>query len=432
MTGDFSAVPGDGRVGSAFWPVPIDIRACRFAALLAAILIYACFSSPTPDGFGFPELATGGLLALAVGPAGALAALWPRAGEAFWRKAGRWLLVYGLAVPVLNGLAAGHDFGLMIRDVVPFLFLLLPLFIEPLLSADASFRLPVTVAVAGAGLMFALRLLVPSFIAHGRVGFSALPDADPLYLANAPTVLFMAILGFGLSGQLMMEARGRLYPWLKAGGFALASMGCVVAMAAVEQRATVGLMAVALVCLWGIAFLRRPLRALIPFAAMLLVFLVFYEQLDWLARNLLLKTELVGFNNRPEEAAVVFRAVGRSIGSSLFGLGWGQTIADPAVGDVTVNYTHTMVTALWLKTGFAGAFLGLCYLGGIAARLWSLLWRKPVLCAALAAPMLIDVSLYASYKSLDFGLILMLIPLWAEPRSKLRTRPPVLYSGMAI
>jgi hypothetical protein len=39
-----------------------------------------------------------------------------------------------------------------------------------------------------------------------------------------------------------------------------------------------------------------------------------------------------------------------------------------------------------------------------------LVFREPVIGLALAAPIFIDVFLYASFKSLDFGLMLLLIP----------------------
>ncbi len=48
---------------------------------------------------------------------------------------------------------------------------------------------------------------------------------------------------------------------------------------------------------------------------------------------------------------------------------------------------------------------------------------RPLLAAAIAGPLLIDVSLYASFKSLDFGLVLLLIPLWASLPEKLRQKP---------
>ncbi len=399
----------------------------RFALLLAAIAVYACFSSPTPDDPGLAEGAVALLLALAIGPRQAVLSLLPPAGGALWRWAAWMLLLYGLTVPVLGGLMRGHDLALIVRDIIPFLFFTMPLFLADLLTARPSYAPAVTGAVALAGLAFALRLLVPSFIAYGHVGFSALPGEDPLYLANAPTVLFMTILALALAGQEM--GRGRLRSIVPVAAMTGAGMVCVLAMAAVMQRASLGLGMACLAALWALLFVRAPGRAMKAVLPLALVVLLLYPQFAALARHLLLKTSLVGFNNRPQEAALVFSMVGRHWADALFGLGWGQTIASPAVGDVTVNYTHTMPTALWLKTGLAGLTLAGLYVAGLSACLWRILWWAPVLCLAIAAPCLIDLTLYANYKSFDFGLMLMLIPLWASRVEKLRRPGQLLYAG---
>ncbi|MBU0858653.1 MAG: hypothetical protein KJ667_01830, partial [Alphaproteobacteria bacterium] len=50
--------------------------------------------------------------------------------------------------------------------------------------------------------------------------------------------------------------------------------------------------------------------------------------------------------------------------------------------------------------------------GAVARLLWPLLWARPLLAVALGVPLAIDTMLYASFKSLDFGLILLLLTLW--------------------
>ncbi len=395
-----------------------DFSLWRCYALFFAIIVYAWDSSPTPDHLGVAEIATGALMMIAIGWAGAgQALLFPFQG-AFWQLAGWMLLIYGFSIPLIGGVAAGHDIGLIIRDLIPFLYLLLPLFVTPLLMKRPSFIVPLTAAVAAAGIIFALRLIVPSFMEHGRVGFSALPNEDPLYLANAPTVLFTGILCMALAARQMMKAG--LSSIGGVGLFAFPALACFLAMAAAMQRATIGLAAMGLAFLWSVAFVRNPLRALIPLALVCMGLLILYEPVEGLMRQLVLKMSRVGFNNRVEEASLVFSMLQDSSWTVLFGCGWGQTVSSPAVGDVTVNYTHTMFTAFWLKSGLIGLALTGAYLGGLAACLWRMVWRYPVMAAALAVPCLIDVTLYASYKSLDFGLVLMLIPLWTGQQELLR------------
>jgi hypothetical protein len=400
----------------------------RPLCLLGAILIYGCFSSPTPDRFGRPELAVGALIALCVGPAGILQALSPPRRTELWRLAGWVLLVYGLTVPLATGIAAGHDPMLVLRDVIPFLFLLLPVFLVTLFEAQPRFILPLTVGAAGVGVLFALRLLVPSFIASQHIGLSALPELDPLYLANAPTVQLAAVAAIALAGKRVMDRPLYLRDWPETVALTVVGLLCLTAMAAVMQRATLGLAATGFLLLWGTAFVRQPLRALLPLAMAVALIAAFHVSLVSVVDHLAEKTALVGFNNRPQEAAAVFQALQGHPLAVVFGLGWGQTVASPAVGDVTVNYTHTLATALWLKAGLCGLVIAGFYFMGFAICLWRMLWRMPILSVALAVPFLTDITLYASYKSLDFGLLLTLIPLWASGPIKLRAPAPLVYA----
>jgi hypothetical protein len=399
----------------------------QFGLLALAIAVYGGFSSPTPDGFGWAEAAVALLLILAVGMRRAGMALAPQRRMPSLRFAGWMLLVYGLSVPVAGGIVRGHDAGLIIRDVIPFLFWLMPLFLAPLLMQRPSYAPVMTVCAGLAGAVFALRLLVPSFAAHHHVGFSTLPDNDPLYLANAPTVLFTAMMALVLAARAMR--RISVASVAAAAVYSLVGLACILAMAAVMQRASLGLGAVCLAGLWTGLFVRAPGWALRALAPVSLAGLLLYPQFIALAGHLAAKNALVGFNNRPQEAAMVLGMVGQRWSSVLFGLGWGQTIASPAVGDVTVNYTHTMATALWLKTGLAGLTLAGLYIAGLGLCLWRVFWAYPALGLAIAAPVLIDLTLYANYKSFDFGLMLTLIPLWASVAGRLRYPDGVVYAG---
>jgi hypothetical protein len=112
-----------------------DIQA---GLLVLAVAVYACFSSPTPDQPGWAEGAVAVLLVLAVGVRRAVLAFLPETRMPLWRLAGGLLLIYGFSVPVLNGLWRGHDMGLIMRDVIPFLFLTMPLFLAPLVTLRAA------------------------------------------------------------------------------------------------------------------------------------------------------------------------------------------------------------------------------------------------------------------------------------------------------
>lgn len=81
----------------------------------------------------------------------------------------------------------------------------------------------------------------------------------------------------------------------------------------------------------------------------------------------------------------------------------------PAVGGVRINYTHIFISRMVLKTGLAGLLLRCCLYFWILCHAGAALATRYGLFMTLAAPLMIDSVLYASYKWLDFGLLLLVI-----------------------
>jgi hypothetical protein len=379
----------------------------RHAALLVLAVVYGLWGSPTPQNFGWVEMAVGLSLVVAISPGRALQSLIKKP-DVSWLLAGQALLLYGLTIPVIGGLMAGHDPGLMLRDVIPFLFLLLPLFMADWRSDFVPAKKMVVGAVVFIGVAFGARV------------FSGGPGHDPLYLSIAPTVVFAAIFLAGLAGQFLFRAI-TLKSFIIAAGLMALALLPFAAMIMTVQRASLTLSALALGVLFLLACWRNPLRAAGPALLIVAMLILFGPVAGAVYDSLLLKQGLVGTNMRVQEAAAVFDAVGHSVWQVFFGKGWGATIASPAVSGVTVNYTHSLLTTYWLKTGMAGVFLLVLYLYGICAPLVRLLGKNPLLAVALAVPVVIDVILYSSFKSLDFGRIFLMIAMWAEPRPRLRS-----------
>ena len=391
-----------------------SISHLRCYALFAAIFLYGTFRSPTPDAIGWVEISVGALLVFASGFDVLTPFFRSSSQTAIWQKTGAALLIFGLSLPVLIGIASGNDPRLILRDVVPFLFLLLPIFLIAPFKKEPDFRWVLTFITATTGVFFASRVVLPFLFVRG--GFVMSAPADPAYMANAPTVLFAALFFAALSGRT-------LYASLKLRSVivSLFFLACVLfplaAMILIVQRAHVGLVALGLGLLLIGAFIRAPIRAMRPLFLLTLCALCVFPVMQQIGFHVLAKTESVGFNMRFEEAAAVLNALGDSLLSILFGHGWGATVASPAVGGVTVNFTHSLLTTYLLKTGFIGLCLTLAYLAALAWRLPTIFRRDPVIAIALTAPLIVDVLLYASFKSLDFGLILLLIAIWGQPHS---------------
>jgi len=387
----------------------------RFAALIGALWIYGLFSSPTPDDPGLAEALIGILLLVAALPG------LPGASGAPWRKAGLVFLFYGASLPLLIAAWNGNAPTAVLRDIVAFAFFLLPVFTADLFHGKTAEerRGWLVASVLFIGLCFAARVFLPLMESAADAAEWTRPP-DPFYFANAPSVLFCALYLCGAGGLRLTEGTAT-HRMAGATMIALSALP-VFAMAVITQRATMGYMALALTGLLMLALILRPARAAPLWLLTALALAAFSPSLGTLAGRLSLKTELVGANMRLEEARAVMDIVSGGGLSMLLGKGWGATFASPAVGGVIVNYTHNFLTALWLKTGLCGMAIGGFYIARFGLLLMPLSFRNPVAAAALAGPLLIDVFFYASYKSLDFGLILLMIPVFLAKGPKAGAR----------
>ncbi|PZQ45264.1 MAG: hypothetical protein DI551_07925, partial [Micavibrio aeruginosavorus] len=154
--------------------------------LFAAIVVYALAGSPTPDHPGIIEAVVGGLLLLSLAAAGLHRAVDFNFSGSGYLKALQAFFLTGLVLPSLAGAYLGNDHWLIVRDVLAFAFLGLPLFLtrifqESMRATEILCRLYVF-----AGLAFAVRTLMPAFNIW-------IPQGELLYLSNSPLALFAAV-----------------------------------------------------------------------------------------------------------------------------------------------------------------------------------------------------------------------------------------------
>ena len=385
--------------------------------LAAAALVYGLFGSPTPDAPGWPELAAGLCLVLAAGPLAAPAAA---AGAGLAARTGpRWPLVAALAFALalwpalIRGLAAGWPAVAILRDLVPLLFLFLPLLVARRLAAalgtDGALRLAAG-ALALIGVAFAARYFAITGLPVGWLGPAA-PTDGLLYLPNSPAVLFAAVL----LPLLAVERLARPAPdgWPAALVLLAGGALCAAALAATLQRAALTAAAVAV----ALALARRAgdrpglvLTAVAVGAAALAV------EADWVGRLgglLLWKSAVVGLNQHAAEIAVALEIAGRSPAHALFGAGWGTLLETPTVPGYRVGYLHALPLYLLAKAGVIGLLaVGLYLLALLPAfgRLWC---GRPALAAAATAALPIGLLVQPSFKYLGFGLVLTVVALAA-------------------
>ncbi|MBP2226928.1 hypothetical protein J2847_000195 [Azospirillum agricola] len=396
-------------------------------ALAGALALYGAFSAPAPPSVRAAEAAIGALLLIAVG--------WRRplfvvTGHALrgpslpsWEALAVPALGWLLWVPLLRGAALGWETADMLRDMVPLLYLFLPVLLVPVLRGAGG---RAVVLLGGglilAGLLLALRWWKQAQWGFGAVGVRAMPDGGAYFL-NAPVVLFAAValpaLALGLVAGGVTGRGGTAGRWSAAVACAVAGALCLAALAGAVHRTALGLAALSglvLALWWG----RRAPRTLLPVAAAgLCALLAFGDPLSGAWEQVAEKTRLTGANTRWEEAGAVLEHVARSPWSLLFGDGWGAKLANPAVGGWRVAYTHTLATYVLVKGGVLGALALAAYLGGLAPLALRLLRQNPPLGWSLLPPLLMALGLHTSFKYLDTGLLLTLMVLGLERRKRL-------------
>jgi len=372
----------------------------QILVLCFAVLLYGAFGSPTPDNPGYLEGFIGGLLVLAVGFSGVWKAVRLSSENPLWFSLGQVFLIFGCVVPVIAGLIAGNDVALMVRDFVPFLFMVLPILLFVGVRVKPETASVVMYSVLGAGLLFAVRSVLDlRFLGAG----------DSLYyLGNAPSVLFAALFFAGSAMTVFIERFNLRSCLLAACLCALAGL-CLWPIIEAQQRASFGVFILSMIVLWLVYLWRMPKRALLILFILGCTLFPFIDSFSDVLANFSQKTKLVGANMRVQEWAAVWAEVSDNPLSLVFGSGWGAVFSSPAVADIQVNFTHGLLSSLLLKTGLIGFTLGAAYLAVVFKLPWSVFMWRPFIALALAGPVLIDVFLYASFKSLDFGLMLLLI-----------------------
>lgn len=397
--------------------VRLDIR---FLSLLAAISIYGVFSTPTPDTPGLAEGMTGLFLIIAVGLPCFIASLNPFTDGPLWGIAGRVLLAYGLCAGGVTGIVMGHPAGDQMRDILAFLFMFLPVFLaKPVARSREGPGLFFT-ALACLGVVQSVRMLLDHFhpVFPDYLNVFAIDELH--YLANSPCVLFAALILIGRGLQnLTSKNLTSSSQNLKGAVYIAAALLPLAGMALTLQRASLAAVLLLLIAVLAYGVWRRPLKT---FPLILIgggIAWAVQGPVGDIAAAMIYKTEIFGENMRIAEMKAVWAAIESHPASLIFGLGWGGGFSSPAVGGEYVTFTHGLITSALLKTGLAGMVITALYIGGLLMQTAFKYRGRWVLFYALSAPVMIDFFLYASFKSLDFGLVLLgLAVLYEQARLK--------------
>lgn len=384
--------------------------------LFGAVLVYGLFGSPTPDNPGLTETFLAVCLLVAVGWRGLLNLVDIKSKSTAFLKYLQLLFIVGLVVPTLSALFWDNDHHLMLRDILAFLFLGLPLFFKDRLNeARVQKYLPFVVMLAG--FLFCLRTLIPVFNIWIEQG-------ELLYLSNSP----MAIMTSVFLVLSVWRALEDFHPASLVKTFAMmVALGVILAAMLLDvQRATIGAVFISLCALAAIDFWQNPKRAFVPLCVMtaLLAFIA-----PWVLQafsEMAAKTASVGLNARLAEAYAVYDVISSDALTYLFGRGWGAVFSSPAVAGLDVNYTHSFITTMMLKGGMVLCVATLAMALAALHQIFLIFQRDKVEGITLFWPFMVPVFLYASHKSLDFGLILLIISVWADKARDGQSSPVAL------
>ncbi len=372
--------------------------------LFLAIIIYALAGSPTPDNPGIIEVAIGGLLVLSIGAAGL-----SRSADFFYAtngfiKAVQVMFIAGLIFPTLTGVYYGNNHMLMLRDLLAFTFLGLPLFLSERVARNDTASVILTILLLMTGVLFSLRTLLPAFNIW-------IPQGELLYLSNSPLTLYAAVYLAGMIWTMMLAPRKAdvIRIVVMAAGLAL----LIGAMLLDVQRATVGAIIITLLVLVGFDLIKTPRKAIMPFLILCVLIAALYPVMSEMLQAMAQKTARVGMNMRVQEAQAVFDALMASPPALFAGLGWGASFSSPAVGYLDVNFTHSLLTTMALKGGIIMMILTMVVAVAGLYQVAVIFRADRARGLALFWPLIIPVLLYASHKSLDFGLVLLLIGVWS-------------------
>lgn len=387
---------------------------------MLACFVYALFGQPTPDNFGVPEIVVGALLVLTVSGQGLVYQFLVFSGA---RQSGLWFVVciaclLGIVMIALGGaIVSGASTRLIMRDVIPFLFLALPVLLADLASQE-RYRRCIIFSILFVGVCLSMRALLVIFDIAGMDN----AVMRLAYFGNAPSILFTGI-------YLLNKVVERLSVRVDMVSILFVSFFIVVLSIVLagfflnQQRASVLLLFMGLVVSLISNGVKRPAMSSILFAVCFSGGAIFWSIWSEYLFVLVEKTALVGANSRVDELLAAVGNVSHSVPSILFGLGWGAQFFSVAGGGAYVGFTHSLLTMMLLKSGVIGMALTIIYLSVWIIRAAYSYAMDYLMYYACLAPIMLCVLFYASHKSLDFGLVLLVMSAYAPNNARQRWYP---------
>lgn len=140
---------------------------------------------------------------------------------------------------------------------------------------------------------------------------------------------------------------------------------------------------------------------------------LFSHQISAISHLLIAKQQIMGSNGKLAEWQAVLQAISASWQSTLFGLGWGSTVNNPILGEAT-RFTHSMLSYYLLKSGVVGLGILLMAIKLLFTHSWKMCDGASINTSLLIfqvsciPPLVIGVLFEPTYKMLSYGVIMAL------------------------
>ncbi len=395
---------------------------------LIAVIIYALFSEPTPDTIGIDEILIGSLLSLAfIRSVPTILGSFLLEKRSYIEKVIYMIFLYMLIVPSIIGIIKeGNDFRDFIRDVIPLLYLFLPIIIISIINSKTDpmiWNKIILFSIIFIGIIFSLMfyLSTKDYLVYIT---TQIIYGDKAYIFSSPSILFSSIFLtlWGIYSIYKLKS-ANLFMGFAFTFLGLLSLGVFVA---VIMRANILLFSASVAFFVVFIFIKslkenRILSSIVIISIMFSFIIVNINYIEGVFNLIFQKFQTVGINNRVEEFKYVFNQLQKDTFEFLLGNGWGAILYDNPTGGNT-RYTHNILSFFLFKTGIVGLFIVILYLLYLLYNLTLSLLRVKenpiyiILFLSFLSSLIISMFVQPLFKMFSSGLALSLLILTAKSK----------------
>ena len=393
---------------------------------IISLTIYGLLSTSTPDKITIVEILIGFSLLIVVGLEG-LSELMKSdkySDEHDFKVPNivKFSFFYLIFLPSLYGLVFfENSIKNWIRDIIPLLYLFLPLLvIKKINFASRSLFLYSILLLCLVGASFSIRFFFDSVGSLSNLGTSQIIALNKDNIALDPATQFF--LSFTSCFSVWLLMRGKIFFGIIILIISFLPWAVVIG---VISRAPIFFTFFSIfftIFYWIILNENKKIGAL--FLIILLIILIYFNNFyNYFFKNtlelLIQKNIRYGLNTRGIEFDVVMNSLNSNIFKFFFGNGWGSLIEIPNM--YILRNLHNVFLYFTYKTGFFGLICILIYFIWIIKLVLLIGFKNKfflIVMISMINPLVNTALLQPMFKSLSFGVLILLIPLMYNLRKK--------------